>query len=162
MGVSEPLDGTEQAMELILREDVLKLGRRGDVVQVSDGYGRNYLLPKKLAVPLTAGNRKVVEQMKAAGVRREATEQTEAEQLAAMLAKVTLTIARKAGETGTLFGSVTSLDVADALEKKGYQIDRRKIILEDPIKQLGEYPVPVRVHREVTASVNVQVVAEQE
>ena len=156
------MDGTEQAMELILREDVVKLGRRGDVVQVSAGYGRNYLLPKKLAVPLTAGNRKVVEQIKAAGVRREAKEQTEAEQLAAMLAKVTLTIARKAGETGTLFGSVTSLDVADALEKQGYQIDRRKIILEDPIKQLGEFPVPVRVHREVTASVNVQVVAEQE
>ena len=147
-------------MELILRKDVLKLGRRGDVVEVSDGYGRNFLLPKKLAMPASAGNRKVIEQMKTAAVRREATEQGEAEQLAKLLASVTVSVARKAGETGTLFGSVTSLDVADALEKAGYQIDRRKILLEDPIKQLGEYAVPVRLHREVTASVTVQVVAE--
>ena len=147
-------------MQLILREDVPKLGRRGDVVQVSDGYGRNYLLPRKLAALLTEGNQKMVEQMKAASLRREAKEQGESEQLAQMLAKVTVTIARKAGETGTLFGSVTSLDVADALGKLGYQIDRRKIHLDDPIKQLGEYPVPVRLHRDVTASVTVQVVAE--
>ena len=147
-------------MQLILREDVPKLGRRGDVVQVSDGYGRNYLLPQKLAALLTAGNQKMVEQMKAASLRREAKEQGESEQLAQMLAKVTVTIARKSGETGTLFGSVTSLDVAEALEKLGYQIDRRKIHLDDPIKQLGEYPVPVRLHRDVTASVTVQVVAE--
>jgi len=149
-------------MELILREDVPKLGRRGDVVQVSDGYGRNYLLPKKLAMPANAGNRKVIEQMKAATLRREATEQGEAEQLGKMLATVTVSIARKAGETGTLFGSVTSLDVGEALEKAGYHIDRRKILLEDPIKQLGEYSVPVRLHRDVTASVTVQVVAEKE
>ena len=149
-------------MELILREDVPKLGRRGDVIEVSDGYGRNFLLPKKLAMLASAGNRKVIEQMKASALRREATEQSEAEQLAKMLAAVTVSIARKAGETGTLFGSVTSLDVAEALEKAGYQIDRRKILLEDPIKQLGEYPVPVRLHREVTASVTVQVIAEQE
>ena len=147
-------------MELILREDVPKLGRRGDVVQVSDGYGRNYLLPRKLGVLLSEGNRKMVEQMRAAALRHETKEQGEAEQLAQMLAKVTVTIARKAGETGTLFGSVTSLDVADALDKLGYQIDRRKILLEDPIKQLGEYPVPVRLHRDVTASVTVQVTAE--
>jgi len=149
-------------MELILREDVPKLGRRGDVVQVSDGYGRNYLLPKKLAMPANAGNRKVIEQIKTAAVRREATEQGEAEQLGKMLATVTVSIARKAGETGTLFGSVTSLDVGEALEKAGYHIDRRKILLEDPIKQLGEYSVPVRLHRDVTASVTVQVVAEKE
>jgi len=149
-------------MELILREDVPKLGRRGEVVQVSDGYGRNYLLPKKLAMPANAGNRKVIEQMKAATLRREATEQGEAEQLGKMLATVTVSIARKAGETGTLFGSVTSLDVGEALEKAGYHIDRRKILLEDPIKQLGEYSVPVRLHRDVTASVTVQVVAEKE
>ncbi|MGH9784775.1 MAG: 50S ribosomal protein L9 [Terriglobia bacterium] len=148
-------------MELILREDVPKLGRRGDVVEVSDGYGRNFLLPKKLAMRASAGNRKVVEQMKTAAVRREATEQSEAEQLAKMLAAVTVSIARKAGETGTLFGSVTSLDVAEALEKAGYQIDRRKILLEDPLKQLGEFQVPVRLHREVAASVTVQVVAEK-
>ena len=149
-------------MELILRADVPNLGRRGDLVQVSDGYGRNFLLPKKLAMAASAGNRKVIEQMKTAALRRDATEQSEAEQLAKMLAAVTVAIARKAGGTGTLFGSVTSLDVAEALEKAGYQIDRRKILLEDPIKQLGEYPVPVRLHREVTASVTVQVVAEQE
>lgn len=147
-------------MELILREDVPKLGRRGDVVEVKDGYGRNYLLPKKLAMPANAGNRKVVEQIKTAALRREATEESEAEQLAKMLAAVTVSIARKAGETGTLFGSVTSLDVAEALEKAGYHIDRRKILLEDPLKQLGEYAVPVRLHRDVTASVTVQVVAE--
>jgi len=149
-------------MELILREDVPKLGRRGDVVEVRDGYGRNYLLPKKLAMPASAGNRKVVEQIKTAAVRREATEQGEAEQLAKLLANVTVSVARKAGETGTLFGSVTSLDVAEALEKAGYQIDRRKIDLEVPIKQLGEYQVPVRLHREVTASIAVHVVAEKE
>ena len=148
-------------MELILREDVPKLGRRGDVVQVAEGYGRNYLLPKKKAVLLNDGNRKMVDQMKAAGLRKEAKEQGQAEDLGKMLAGVTVTIARKAGETGMLFGSVTSLDVADALHKIGYEIDRRKIHLEDPIKQLGDYPVPVRLHRDVTASVNVQVVAEQ-
>ena len=147
-------------MELILREDVPKLGRRGDVVQVAEGYGRNYLLPKKKAVLLNDGNRKMVDQMKAAALRKEAKEQGQAEDLGKMLAGVTVTIARKAGETGTLFGSVTSLDVADALHKIGYEIDRRKIHLEDPIKQLGDYPVPVRLHRDVTASVNVQVVAE--
>lgn len=149
-------------MELILREDVPKLGRRGDVVQVRDGYGRNFLLPKKLAMPANAGNRKVVEQMKVAAVRREASEKGEAEQLAKLLASVTVSIARKAGETGTLFGSVTSLDVAEALEQAGYQIDRRKIEMEDPLKQLGEFQVPVRLHREVTASVAVHVVAEKE
>ena len=149
-------------MELILREDVPKLGQRGDVVQVRDGYGRNFLLPKKLAMPANAGNRKAVEQMKVAAVRREASEKGEAEQLAKLLASVTVSIARKAGETGTLFGSVTSLDVAEALERTGYQIDRRKIEMEDPLKQLGEFQVPVRLHREVTASVAVHVVAEKE
>ena len=146
--------------ELILRQDVPNLGHRGDVVRVSSGYSRNFLLPRKLALPLTAGNRKVAEQEKAAAVRREASEQSDAERLAAMISQAVVTIPRKAGETGTLFGSVTSLDVADALHKLGFQIDRRKIVLEEPIKQLGEYPVPVRLHREVTASVNVHVVAE--
>jgi large subunit ribosomal protein L9 len=147
-------------MELILREDVPKLGRRGDVVQVSAGYGRNYLLPQKLAMQASAGNLKAVEQMKAAALRKEATQKGEAEQLAKMIAGVTLSVSRKAGETGTLFGSVTSLDLAEALEKAGYQIDRRKIELEDPIKQLGEYQIPVRLHREVTATVSLHVVAE--
>lgn len=148
-------------MELILREDVPHLGRRGDVVQVRNGYGRNYLLPQKLAMPLTEGNRKVVEQQKAAGLRRETREKSDAEQLAAMIATTTLTLARKAGETGVLFGSVTSLDVADALEKRGFHIDRRKVLLEDPIKQLGEFTVPLRLHKEITASVTVQVVPEE-
>lgn len=147
-------------MELILREDVPKLGRRGDVVQVSDGYGRNYLLPQKLAIPMTRGNHQMVEQMKASALRREASEQSDAQQLGVLLSGVTVTISRKAGETGTLFGSVTSLDVADSLQKIGYQIDRRKILLEDPIKLLGEFQVPIRLHREVTASVTVSVVPE--
>jgi large subunit ribosomal protein L9 len=150
-----------KAMDLILREEVPNLGRRGDVVQVKNGYGRNFLLPRKLAVPLTEGNRKVVEQQKAAGLKREAKEKAEAEQLAAMLEQAKLSFARKAGETGVLFGSVTSHDVADALEAKGFQIDRRKVLLEDPIKQLGEFAVPVRLHRDVTVSVAVQVVPEE-
>ncbi len=147
-------------MELILREDVANLGHRGDVVKVSNGYGRNFLLPQKLAMPVTEGNKKVVEQEKAAALRRATHEKGEAEQLAAMLGKAAIQIARKAGENGVLFGSVTSLDIEDALGKQGFQIDRRKIILEEPLKQLGEFAVPVRLHREVTASLNVQVVQE--
>jgi large subunit ribosomal protein L9 len=149
-------------MELILRRDVSNLGRRGDTVNVSDGYGRNFLLPKKLAMPLTEGNKKVVEQEKTSALRQEVHEKGEAEQLAAMIAKSPVSIARKAGESGVLFGSVTSLDVADALHKLGFEIDRRKILLEEPLKQLGEFPVSVRLHREVTATVTVQVVQEQE
>lgn len=149
-------------MELILRQDVSNLGRRGDVVKVSDGYGRNFLLPKKLAMPLTEGNKKVVEQERASALKREVHEKSEAEQLAALIAKTPVTIARKAGEAGTLFGSVTSLDVAEALHQLGFEIDRRKIILEDPLKQIGEFPVPIRLHRDVTATVTVNVVQEQE
>ena len=150
-----------KTMEIILREDVEQLGRRGDVVQVKGGYGRNYLLPRKLAMLVTAGNRKVVEQEKAAGIKRNAREQSEAQQLAVMLAQTTLTVARKAGENGVLFGSVTSIDIAEELHKKGFEIDRRKIHLEEPLKQLGEFQVPVRLHKEVTVSVAVQVVAEE-
>ncbi len=147
-------------MELILREDVANLGHRGDVVKVSNGYGRNFLLPQKKAMLVTEGNKKVIEREKSAALRREAHEKGEAEQLAAMLGKAAIQIARKAGENGVLFGSVTSLDIEDALGKQGFQIDRRKIILEEPLKQLGEFAVPVRLHREVTASLNVQVVQE--
>ncbi len=147
-------------MELILRVDVPQLGRRGDVVQVSNGYGRNYLLPQKLAVPMTRGNHQMAEQMKASALRQEVKEQSDAQQLGKILTDLAITIARKAGETGTLFGSVTSLDIADSLEKMGYPIDRRKIFLEDPIKQLGEFQVPLRLHREVTASLTVNVVPE--
>jgi large subunit ribosomal protein L9 len=150
-----------KTMELILREDVEPLGRRGQVVQVKAGYGRNFLLPRKLAMPVTDGNRKVVEQEKAAAVKRDAREQSDAQQLAAMLAQATLTVARKAGENGVLFGSVTSIDIAEELHKKGFEIDRRKIHLEEPLKQLGEFQVPVRLHKEVTVSVPIQVVAEE-
>jgi len=150
-----------KTMELILRKDVEQLGRRGQVVQVKAGYGRNYLLPLKLAMPVTEGNRKVVEQEKAAAIKRDAHEQSEAQQLAAMLAQTTLTVARKAGENGVLFGSVTSIDIAEELHKKGFEIDRRKIHLDEPIKQLGEFQVPVRLHKEVTVSVPIQVVPEE-
>jgi len=150
-----------KTMELILREDVEHLGRRGEVVQVKGGYGRNFLLPRKLAMVVTSGNRKVVEQQKTAGVKRDAREQSDAQQLAGMLGQVVLSIARKAGESGVLFGSVTSLDVAEALHKKGFEIDRRKIHLEEPLKQLGEFQVPVRLHKDVTVPVQVQVVPEE-
>ena len=150
-----------KTMELILRKDVEQLGRRGQVVQVKAGYGRNYLLPHQLAMPVTEGNRKVVEQEKAAAIKRDAHEQSEAQQLAALLAQTTLTVARKAGENGVLFGSVTSIDIAEELHKKGFEIDRRKIHLEEPLKQLGEFQVPVRLHKEVTVSVPIQVVAEE-
>jgi large subunit ribosomal protein L9 len=148
-------------MEIILREDIEKVGHRGQVVTVADGYARNYLLPKKLAVPATAANKKIVEQEREAYLRREAKAKTEAEDLARMLESVTITISQRAGEEGHLFGSVTSKDIADALEQQKYSIERRKIHLEDPIKQVGEYKVPVRLHRDVTANVTVNVVAEQ-
>ena len=150
-----------KTMELLLREDVEALGRRGDVVQVKAGYGRNYLLPRKLAMPLTEGARKVVEQEKVAALKRDAREKTDAAQLGEMLAQTTLTFARKAGESGVLFGSVTSLDVAEALTKKGFQLDRRKILLEDPLKQLGDFQVPVRLHKDVTVPVSLQIVPEE-
>lgn len=148
-------------MEVILRADVPKLGHRGDVVKVAPGYARNFLLPRKLAVPATPGNTKVVEQEKAAAVRREATERGQADELARQFAGVTVTIARKVGEADHLFGSVTSLDIADALEAKGFHVDRRKIHLEEPIKHLGEYDVPLRLHRETTATLKVQVIREE-
>jgi large subunit ribosomal protein L9 len=148
-------------MEVILRADVPKLGHRGEVVKVAEGYARNYLLPKRLAVAATAGNKKVVEQEKSAAVRREATERGSAEELARQLNGVSLTIRRKAGDTNQLFGSVTSMDVAEALESRGFHIDRRKIHIDDPIKNIGEYEVPLRLHRDVTCNVKVEVVREE-
>lgn len=148
-------------MEVILRQDVPKLGHRGELVRVADGYARNFLLPRKLAVTATEGNRKVVEQEKVSAVRREATEKEAAEKLAGLLAGVSVTISRKAGEGDHLFGSVTSLDVSEALSAKGFQIDRRKVQLDDSIKYLGEYDVPLRLHKEVTAGVKVQVLKEE-
>ena len=144
-------------MEVILRQDVDKLGTRGQVVKVADGYARNYLLPKRLAVPATPANKKIVEQERQAQLRREAREKTEAEELARLLAGLSITIARKAGEHDQLFGSVTPQDISDALAQRSFNIDRRKIQLEEPIKQLGEYQVPIRLHREVTVSIGVYV-----
>ena len=148
-------------MELILREDVPKLGHRGDLVKVTDGYARNFLLPRKLAVAATAGNRKMVEQLREAAVRLEATERGDAEKLAGLLTGVVLTVRRKAGEGDHLFCSVTSLDVAEALAAKGFQIDRRKVHLEDPIKHLGEFDVPLKLHKSVTATVKIQINKEE-
>lgn len=148
-------------MEVILKEDVNKLGHRGDVVKVADGYGRNYLLPGKLAIEATSANKAVIEQMKNSAVRKSAKEKVEAEQLATQLTAVELVFERKVGENDHLFGSVTSGDIAHQLESQGYTIDRRKISLEDPLKSLGEYHVPVKLHREVTAHVKVTVKGDQ-
>ena len=143
--------------EVILKEDVNNLGHRGDVVKVAEGYGRNYLLPKKLAMEANAANKAVIEQMKASAVRRSAKEKTEAEALVIQLNAVSLVFVRKVGEHDHLFGSVTSADIARQLEEKGFHIDRRKVHLEEPLKQLGEFHIPVRLHREVTAHVAVTV-----
>ncbi len=144
-------------MEVILKEDVQKLGNRGDVVKVADGYGRNYLLPGKLAIEATTANKAVIEQMKASAVRKSAKEKAQSEELARTLSQVELTFERKVGENDHLFGSVTSGDIAQQLEAKGYTVDRRKIALEDPLKQLGEFHVPVKLHRDVTAHVKVTI-----
>ena len=144
-------------MEVILKEDVNNLGHRGDVVKVADGYGRNYLLPKKLAMEANAANKAVIEQMKASAVRRSAKEKSEAEALVGQLNNVSLVFERKVGEHDQLFGSVTSADIAHELEAKGFNIDRRKVHLEEPLKQLGEFHIPVKLHREVTAHVAVTV-----
>jgi large subunit ribosomal protein L9 len=148
-------------MEVILKEDISNLGHRGDVVKVADGYGRNYLLPKKLALQATAANKAVITQMKASAVRRSAKEKTEAEALVGQLNNVALVFARKVGENDHLFGSVTSSDIAAQLEQKGFNIDRRKVQLDDPLKQLGEFHIPVKLHREVTAHIAVTVKGEE-
>jgi large subunit ribosomal protein L9 len=148
-------------MEVILREDIERLGNRGQVVKVANGYARNFLLPKRLAVAATDANRKIVEQERQAHLRREAKQKGEAEDLSKLMSGVIVTIAQKAGENDQLFGSVTSKDVADALAAKNFIIDRRKVLLDEPIKQLGEFKVPVRLHKDVTAEVTVQVVKEE-
>ncbi len=148
-------------MEVILREDIQKLGSKGDIVTVKDGYARNYLLPQKLALLATTGTRKQVVEMKAAAARKDASQKSAAETLAEQMSAVELTFTVKAGESDQLFGSVTSMDIAEALEAKGFSIDRRKVELAEPIRTLGEYTVPVRIHREVAASVKLQVVREE-
>ena len=148
-------------MEVILREDVEKLGSRGDVVKVAPGYARNFLLPKRLAVAATESNKKIVEQERQAHLRKEAKLKSEAEDLAKLMLGVAITIKQKAGEADQLFGSVTAKDIADALAAKNYQIDRRKIQLAEPIKQLGEYKVPVKLHKDVKVEVSVLVAKEE-
>jgi large subunit ribosomal protein L9 len=148
-------------MEVILREDIEKLGSRGEVVKVARGYARNFLIPQRLAVAATASNKKIVEQERQAHLRREAKAEGEAQDLAKMMNGVTVTIRQKAGENDQLFGSVTSKDVADALAAQNYTIDRRKIQLDEPIKQLGEFKIPVRLHKAVTAEITVVVAKEE-
>jgi large subunit ribosomal protein L9 len=147
-------------MEVILKEDVANLGHRGDLVKVADGYGRNFLLPRKLALQATLTNKAVVEQMKSSAARRSATEKAQAEELVIKLEPVVLSFTRKSGEAGHLFGSVTSSDIASGLEAKGFEVDRRKIQLDEPLKSLGEFSVAIKLHREVTAHVKVQVLDE--
>src|SRR5271169_6537656 len=147
-------------MEIILREDVEKLGARGQVVKVANGYARNFLLPKRLAVAATEANKKIVEQERQAHLRKEAKLKNEAEDLAKILTGVSVSIAQKAGENDQLFGSVTAKDIAEALEKQNFTIDRRKIQLDEPIRQLGEHKVTVRLHRDVPIEVTVNVVKE--
>ena len=147
-------------MEVILREHVDNLGRRGEVVKVADGYARNYLLPRKLALLATEGNKKQIERERAKFEIRELEEQKSAQAVADRMANLEVEISRKVGETEALYGSVTSADVADALAAKGFEIDRRKLHLPEPIKRLGDYEVPVKLHREVTVKLKVKVVAE--
>ena len=147
-------------MEVILKEDVASLGSRGDVVKVAEGYGRNFLLPRKLAIEASAGNKKVIEQMKAASVRRSAKEKAQAEELSKQFDGLSVSFRRKSGENDQLFGSVTSGDIADALDKKSFNIDRRKIQIHEPLKTLGEFVIPVKLHKEVTA--HLKVVIEKE
>lgn len=147
-------------MEVILKEDIANLGHRGDLVKVADGYGRNFLLPRKLALQATKTNKAVIEQMKASAARRAATEKAQAEQQVAKLEPLFLSFTRKAGEQGHLFGSVTSADIAAELARQGFEIDRRKIQLSEPLKSVGEFVVPIRLYREVTARVKVNVAAE--
>jgi large subunit ribosomal protein L9 len=147
-------------MEVILKEDVAKLGSRGDVVRVAEGYGRNYLLPRKLAIEASAGNKAVIQQMKAASVRRSANEKAQAEELAKQFDGLSVAFQRRSGEHDQLFGSVTPSDIGDALEKKGFNVDRRKIQLHEPLRTLGEFTVPIKLHKEVSA--HLKVVIEKE
>jgi large subunit ribosomal protein L9 len=147
-------------MQIILQEDVEKLGNRGELVEVAAGYARNFLLPRKLALEATPGNMKRLEKMRVAFAKKEATEKGAAETLAQALAGVSLTLSRKAGENDQLFGSVTTGDISEALAAQGYTIEKRKIALTDPIKLVGEYEIPLKLHREVTANVKLAVTKE--
>jgi large subunit ribosomal protein L9 len=148
-------------MEIILREDIDKLGQRGQMVKVAAGYARNFLLPRKLAVAATEANKKIVEQERQAHLRREAKQVAEAQDLGKMMTAVAVTIYQKAGENDQLFGSVTANDISVALEKLGYTIDRKKVHLEEPIKTLGDFQVSVRLHKDVSIDIPVHVVKEE-
>lgn len=147
-------------MEVILREHVDNLGRRGDVVKVAAGYARNYLLPRKLALAVNEGNKRQIERERKNAEARELEEKTQAEAFAKRLSEAEISIARRVGEHNALYGSVTSADIATALAARGFEIDKRKITLVDPIKALGDVVVPVKIHRDVTAQVKISVVAE--
>ncbi|MGE0448122.1 MAG: 50S ribosomal protein L9 [Vicinamibacterales bacterium] len=147
-------------MEVILRDHVDNLGRRGEIVKVADGYARNYLLPRKLALLATEGNKKQVERERAKLDAKEADERRVVEALAARLASVEVVIARRVGETEALYGSVTTADIAESLAAQGFNIDRRTLQLAEPIKRVGEVDVPLKLHREVTATIKVKVVPE--
>ncbi|MGA7223829.1 MAG: 50S ribosomal protein L9 [Candidatus Acidiferrales bacterium] len=148
-------------MQIILQEDVEKLGTRGQLVEVAEGYARNFLLPRKLGLEATAGNLKRLEKMRANFAKKEATEKAAAQQQGELLAAVSLEFTRKAGENDQLFGSVTSGDIAEALVAKGFEIDKKRIVLAEPIKIMGEYEVPVKLHREVSANVKIAVKKEE-
>ena len=147
-------------MQIILQEDVEKLGHRGDVVTVKSGYARNFLLPNKIGIEATAGNKQVIEQMRSAALRRSAKEKAQAEELSKQFDGLTVSFQRRSGEQEQLFGSVTSGDIAEALEKKGFNLDRRKIQLHEPLKTIGEFMVPIKLHKDVTA--HLKVVIEKE
>ena len=146
--------------QVLLREDIDNLGARGEIVRVKAGYARNYLLPRNLAVQATANNVRQIEGEKAALAKREAKERSGAELQASQLQKLTLKFERKVGEAGVLYGSVTSMDIAQELKNQGYEIDRRKIVLREPIKRFGTYNVPLRLHREVTVELPISVLGE--
>ena len=148
-------------MRIILQEDIEKLGTRGQVVEVASGYARNYLLPRKLGIPASDANLKQLEKIRASLAKRTATERESAQKLAEMLTSVSVTLARKAGEHDQLFGSVTAADIAEALEAQGYQVDKRRIVLDDPIKLVGEYQVHVKLHSDVATTVKVVVNREE-
>ena len=148
-------------MQIILREDIDKLGSRGDVVKVKDGYARNFLLPRRLAATANESNKKIVEQERQAHLRKEATLKGQAEELGKLMANLTIVIKQKAGENDHLFGSVTAQDIANALEGQKYTIDRKKIVLDEPIKQLGDYKVTVKLHREVSVEIPVSVTKDE-
>ncbi len=147
-------------MEVILRQHVDNLGERGQIVKVADGYARNYLLPRKLALPATDSNKKHVERERKKLESREAEEKGQADAIAARLASIDLAFTRRVGETEQLYGSVTSADIADLLKEKGFEIDRRKIILPEPLKAIGDHDVPLKLHREVTVPLKVRIVKE--